>query len=46
VDAVRTALAETIEALAHPESTEDFHKLLDERRWCEARLSIVRQSER
>jgi F-type H+-transporting ATPase subunit epsilon len=44
VDAVRTALAETIEALAHPESDERFEELLGERKWCEARLSIVRKS--
>ena len=45
VDEVKTALTETIEALAHPESNESFEELLGERLWCEARLSAVRKSE-
>ncbi len=43
-DEVRSALAETIEALAHPESDEQFEELLGDRIWCEARLSAVRKS--
>ena len=44
VDEVKSALAETVEALAHPESDEQFEELLGERTWCEAKLSAVRKS--
>ncbi len=43
-DEVKTELASTVEALAHPESDEQFEELLDQRKWCEARLSAVRKT--
>ena len=41
VDEVKAKLAETIEALAHPGSDEQFTELLGERQWCEARLAAA-----
>jgi F-type H+-transporting ATPase subunit epsilon len=40
-DEVKAALAETIEALAHPANDEEFTELLAQRQWCEARLSAA-----
>jgi F-type H+-transporting ATPase subunit epsilon len=35
-------LDETLEALRHPESDQEFMELLDRRAWCEARLKLAR----
>jgi F-type H+-transporting ATPase subunit epsilon len=35
-------LDETLEALRHPESDQEFVELLDRRAWCEARLNLAR----
>jgi len=40
-DAVLEELAETKGKLRKPKSDEEFSKLLDRRRWCEARLKIA-----
>jgi F-type H+-transporting ATPase subunit epsilon len=37
---VRKELEETIEALRHPASDEEFTELLDRRAWCQARLDV------
>jgi len=38
--AAKKELDETIEALRHPKSDEEFEELLDRRRWCESRLKL------
>jgi len=40
--AVRRELEETIAALRHPKSDEEFDQLLDRRAWCHARLALRR----
>jgi F-type H+-transporting ATPase subunit epsilon len=37
----RAALDRTLADLAHPKSGDEFARLLDERRWCEAQLKIA-----
>jgi hypothetical protein len=41
-DPVRKELEETIASLRHPSSDEEFQTLLDQRKWCQARLDILR----
>ena len=38
--AAKKELDETIEALRHPKSDEEFEELLDRRQWCESRLKL------
>ncbi|MHC4550134.1 MAG: ATP synthase F1 subunit epsilon [Planctomycetota bacterium] len=40
--AVQKDLAQTLAALRHPRSDEEFSELIDRRRWCESRLRLVR----
>jgi len=38
--AIRKELEETLAALRHPKSDEEFSQLLDRRLWCQVRLSL------
>jgi len=38
--AAKKELDETLEALRHPKSDEEFQELLDRRQWCESRLKL------
>jgi F-type H+-transporting ATPase subunit epsilon len=39
--AVKRELDETLEALRHPKTDEEFAELLDRRQWCESRLRLA-----
>jgi len=39
--AAEAALAKAVEGLAHPRGDDEFARLLDERRWCEAQIRIA-----
>ncbi len=40
--AAKRDLDETLEALRHPKSDEEFGELIEKRRWCESQLRLVR----